>query len=148
MFVSILWMLGCGGAPVATSLADAPAAKGSALTVDDGAADLGALAAYDRTCDNAMPVTNNRGGSPCVEHHFYVAPIRSGGAASGEVRAWVTCPSAIKEVDACKAWLGERPQPSGRVLWRFDADADTGWAKAIAASGLASADRAPVLIPE
>ncbi|MEZ4323260.1 MAG: hypothetical protein R3F61_37700 [Myxococcota bacterium] len=140
------WLvLGCGGSEV-LGLAQAPASSASRMEIQGASIDLTGLSAYDRTCTRKTPVAT-KGGSPCVDHHFYVAPVRDG--SDGPVLAWVTCPErAGTTVEACRAWLEARPVPSGRVMWRHRANWDSGWAKAIAASGLPSAERAPVLLIE
>lgn len=142
------WLLACGGgAPEAVALSAAPASKAGSLEIQGGRIDLSGLSAYDRDCTGARPVTT-KGGSPCVDQHFYVAPVRDG-SAEGPVQAWVTCPTRAGEtVDACRTWLEAHPKPAGRVMWNHRTDRDSGWAKAIAASGLESADRAPVLLVE
>ncbi len=134
----------CGGA-VTVTVAEAPTARGAALTIVDGTAMVEQIGAYERGCEGSRPVTN-RGGSPCVEHHFYVAPVRAAAAEAGAVQAWVTCPSSVHDAQACRRWLAGRA-PRGRVLWRFRPGSDTGWARAIAASGLVSVEGAPVLLP-
>jgi hypothetical protein len=148
LMFGVLMMLACGGPPEPVALGQAPMSDGSRLEIVDGTIDLSGLSAYDRGCEGHMP-SSNKGSSPCVEHHYYVAPVRDGSEPAVPVKAWVTCPGAAGDTaEACRAWLTEQKRPVGRVMWRHRTDRDSGWAKAIAASGLESAPKAPVLLIE
>lgn len=144
--LAALTLCACSSAPTAVALIDAPSARHRALTIDGGTIDTAAIGAYDRDCQGSQPVTA-RGGSPCVEHHFYVAPVRTATHPDGPVHAWMTCGSRTARTAAeCAAVLSASPS-SGRVLWRVGSP-DSGWTTAIANSGLSTVDGAPVLLAE
>lgn len=139
-----LVLLGCGST-ASIPLAEAPGNRAGTLELLTGVVALDRMGAYDRGCDGAGQVP--KGGSPCKEHHFHVAPVTE---AEGDVAAWVTCPSAVVTVDACREHLRERTAAGvrGRVMWRYRPNDTAGWGKAIAASGATSVVRAPVILVE
>lgn len=134
-----LILAACSGAPVSLTLADAPTSDASRVNIEDGVFDS-AAATHDFKCGaGAM----SKGQTPCVEHSFRVVPIRSSTAPTGPVMAWANCPTGTDAV-TCTAFL-QGKQARGRVLWRYREDHKTGWLTAIQASGLSSAEGAPVL---
>ncbi len=146
MCTLLLLLLACSSTDT-VPLSGAPTSSASRLAITGGATiDMGALAAYDNDCsDRKTGGAHSKVNAPCVDHHFYVAPVRAGD--SGPVQAWATCPSRIDDIDTCRALMSERSITEHRVLWRVS-DMDTGWSKAIASSGLQSAPKAPVLLIE
>lgn len=143
--ITTLWLLACGGPAESVPLSAAAATRAGAMTVTDGAIDVSTLGAHDWDCSQSKPTTI-KGGSPCVEQHFYVAPIRGQGTTEGPVQAWATCRSSFTTADACRAHLAAVTAVTGKVSWRYDPGHASGWLEAIRASGLPSADDAPVIL--
>jgi hypothetical protein len=138
-----LWPFACGEAAV--PVASAPTTRASSMTLTDGVIDVAGLA--EHYVSPARPITL-KGTTPRVEQTFYVAPVRGPGAETGPVHAWVTCHSRIKTAAECRDLFSTVTSVSGRVLWRYDLNHDTGWLKAIDASGLSSVAQAPVILVE
>ncbi len=135
-------LFACGGSE-AVSLEGAPASSASSLEITDGSIEVGKLTTYERDC-GTQNLTTQRGQKTCVESTTRIAPIRGAGE-QGPVRAWAVCHSSVKTDEACRAVL-QKAAPSGRVLWRYEPEARTVWANAIAEAGQPSVGDAPILL--
>lgn len=116
------------------------------MSIDDASAAVEQMGVHNRRCGPNDP--HAKGRSPCVEGDFRLVPLQTPGEPLEPVKAWVHCADAKATTDAeCGALVGALDTIEGRVLWRFS-EGTSGWNKAIAASGLTSAKRAPVIIME